>query len=225
MPKNKPWEQSSPGRAPAGTRERRKVLIVCEDSKSSRYYFESFPVDEERIEVSVIGTGMNTDSLVEEAVRKMEQAAKSRRPYSDIWCVFDHDSFPLANYTRAFQLAKNNKIKVAWANEAFELWYLLHFCYINSGISRDDYKKKFREYGLDYDKADKEIYQKVKPFQYRAINNAEKLEKYWNDCGKSCPERENPSTSVHKLVDHLNELVEISEKPEFKTQASSTQQP
>ena len=52
------------GRAPTATRERRRVLIVCEDSKSSRYYFESFPVDKQRIEISVLGFGMNTDSLV-----------------------------------------------------------------------------------------------------------------------------------------------------------------
>jgi hypothetical protein len=209
MPKNKPWEHHRLGRAPSATRERRRVLIVCEDSKSSRYYFESFPVDKHRIEISVLPTGMNTDSLVEEAVRKMEQAAKGGQRYSDVWCVFDRDSFPLANYTRAFQLAKNNKIKAAWANEAFELWYLLHYGYLDAGISRADYSKKLREKGLNYDKADRTIYEKVKPFQERALRNAAKLEKYWNDCGKACPERENPSTGVHKLVEDLNDLADL----------------
>lgn len=209
MPKNKPWEHHRLGRAPTATRERRRVLIVCEDGKSSRYYFESFPVDSQRIEISVLGTGMNTDSLVEEAVRKIEQAAKSGRRYSDVWCVFDRDSFPLANYSRAFQLAKNNKIKVAWANEAFELWYLLHYGYIDTGISRADYSRKLREKGLVYDKADKTIYEKVKSLQERAIKNAAKLEKHWNECGHACPERENPSTSVHKLVEYLNELADL----------------
>ena len=208
MPENKPWDRPMLGRAPT-TRERRRVLIVCEDSKSSRYYFESFPVDKQRIEINVLGAGMNTDSLVEEAVRKIEQAAKSGQRYSDVWCVFDRDSFPLGHYTRAFQVAKNNKIKVAWANEAFELWYLLHYCYLDVGISRADYGKKLRENGLDYDKADKTIYTKVKPFQERAIKNAAKLEKRWNESGKACQERENPSTSVHKLVEYLNELADL----------------
>lgn len=197
------------GRAGTATRERRRVLIVCEDSKSSRYYFKSFPVDEQRIEISVLGTGMNTDSLVEEAIRKIEQAAKSGQRYSDVWCVFDRDSFPLENYLRAFQLAKNNKIKVAWANEAFELWYLLHYGYLDAGISRAGYKNKLQDKGLNYDKADKAIYEKVKPYQERAIKSAAKLEKYWNDKGKACPERENPSTSVHKLVEYLNELADL----------------
>jgi hypothetical protein len=209
MPKNKPWEHPMGGRAATATRERRRVLIVCEDSKSSRYYLESFPVDKQRIEISVFGIGMNTDSLVEEAVKKIEQAAKSKQPYSDVWCVFDRDSFPLANYTRAFQLAKNHKIKVAWANEAFELWYLLHYGYLDAGISRADYKKKLKDKGLDYDKADKAIYEKVKPYQEKAIKSAAKLERYWNDKGKASPERENPSTSVHKLVEYLNELADL----------------
>lgn len=209
MPENKPWEQHTSRRAPTATKERRRVLIVCEDSKSSRYYIESFPVDKERIEISVLGTGMNTDSLVEEAVKKIEQAANKRQRYSDVWCIFDRDSFPLANYTRAFQLAKNNKINIAWANEAFEVWYLLHYSYLDAAISRADYNKKLREQGLDYDKADKAIYEKVKPHQERAIRNAAKLEKYWNDSGKAYPERENPSTSIHKIVEYLNELADL----------------
>jgi hypothetical protein len=209
MPKNKPWKQIRSGRAPTATRQRRRVLIVCEDSKSSCYYFRSFPVDPLRIEISVDGTGMNTDSLVEYAVGKIKDEARNGHQYSDVWCVFDRDSFPLKNYSRAFQLADNNGIKVAWANEAFELWYLLHYCYLDASIGRADYKEKLRGNGLEYDKADKTIYEKVRPHQETAIRNAARLEKHWNDSGKICPERENPSTSVHKLVEHLNELADL----------------
>lgn len=194
---------------PNGARERRRVLIFCEDSKSSRYYLESFPIDDERFEVSVLGTGMNTCSLLEEAIRRVGQALKSGIRYSEVWCVFDRDSFPLENYDRAFQLARVPGIKIAWANEAFELWYLLHFCYLDTGISRADYKKKLSACGLEYDKADKEIYKMVLTHQETAMRNARRLERHWNESGKRFPERENPSTSVHKLVERLNELAEV----------------
>jgi hypothetical protein len=82
---------------------------------------------------------MNTDSLVANAVEKVEEAAKKGQRYSEVWCVFDRDSFPLENYARAFQLAESNKIKLAWANEAFELWYLLHYCYLDAPVGRADY--------------------------------------------------------------------------------------
>jgi hypothetical protein len=37
------------------------------------------------------------------------------------------------------------------------------------------------------------------------------LERHWRDMGERFPERQNPSTSVHKLVEFLNELVELGE--------------
>lgn len=209
MPKNKPWEQKPAGRRPAGTRERRRVLIVCEDSKSARHYFEAFEVDPKRAEVFPVGTGMNTDSLVEEAIKSATQASQAGQPYSEVWCVFDRDSFPMSNYCRAFDLARANGIRVAWANEAFELWYLLHFNYHDTGISRHDYKARLKQSGLEYDKADKTIYAQVKGRQQTAFRNAQRLERHWNEMGERFPERQNPSTSVHKLVEFLNELADL----------------
>jgi len=98
----------------------------------------------------------------------------------------------------------------AWANEAFELWYLLHFSYHDCGISRDAYKQKLAACGIsDYDKADVGMYDKVLPHQETAIRNARKLEKHWHEMGTRFPERENPSTAIHKLVEFLNELLEL----------------
>jgi hypothetical protein len=208
MAANKPWEQSIPGRRPSGMRERRRVLIVCEDEKSACYYFKSFKVDPKRAEVVPVGTGMNTDSLVGEAIKLKGRAEKACQPYNEVWCVFDRDNFLLANYHRAFELARANGIKVAWANEAFEIWYLLHFNYHDTGISRDEYKAKLKPH-LDYEKSDKTIYSQVKEFQATALKNARRLERHWNDMGEKFPERQNPSTSVHKLVEFLNELADL----------------
>ncbi len=99
---------------------------------------------------------MNTDSLVQDAIDRQQAALRENRPFNEVWCVFDRDSFPQGNYNRAFQLAQNNGIKIAWANEAFELWYLLHFNYHDTGIGRGDYAEKLRPH-FSYDKADEEI--------------------------------------------------------------------
>jgi len=212
MQKNKPWDKPRPGRRPEKTRERPRVLIVCEDSKSSADYLRSFPIDPRRIELKVVGTGMNTDSLVEEAIRL---ASESSPRYSHIWCVFDRDSFPPEQYNRAFQLADSHGIRIAWANEAFELWYLLHFNYFDSAIGRDAYEQKLLDRGLKYDKSDKTVYETLKPRQGIARKHAERLERHWNDCGKNFPQSENPSTSVHKLVAFLNELAELKDEDEI----------
>jgi len=208
MPKNKPWDTSKK-LGKSKSRHLRRVLIACEDSKSSRYYFESFPIDKKRFEVRVLGTGMNTVSLVRETIRQIEEQAQKRTPYSATWCVFDRDSFPKENFNEAFRLAGENKISVAWANEAFELWYLLHFNYHDSALARKDYADKLLKSGLAYDKADKDIFSKVQGLTAIAVRNAKRLEKFWNDKGITNPEKHNPSTSVHKLVEYLLELAEL----------------
>ncbi len=208
MAANKPWNRGAQGRRPAATLERRRVLIVCEDAKSARDYFESFEIDPKRAEVFPVGTGMNTDSLVEEAIKLRNRAVENDQPYNEIWCVFDRDSFPLANYDRALQLGRANGLKLAWANEAFEIWYLLHFNYHDAGIARSGYKTKLKHH-FDYDKADKTVYSRVKPHQETALKNARRLECHWNEMGEKFPERQNPSTSVHKLVEFLNELADL----------------
>jgi hypothetical protein len=124
--------------------------------------------------------------------------------------VLDRDSFPLENYARAFELARNSNVRVAWANEAFELWYLLHFNYHDSGIGRAHYKTKLDPHlPQPYDKSDSEIYRKVITHQETALRNARRLEKHWRELGKQFPERQNPSTGVHKLVEFLKELREL----------------
>jgi hypothetical protein len=53
------------------------------------------------------------------------------------------------------------------------------------------------------------MYQKVLPHQGTAIRNARRLEQRWKEMGVRFPWRQNPSTSVHKLVEFLNELSEL----------------
>jgi hypothetical protein len=203
MAGNKPWQRGT-GRRRSDILPRRRILIVCEDEKSSRYYFESFPVDRQRAEVVAVGTGLNTDRLVEETIDLVSR--ESRTPYGDVWCVFDRDSFPESNYARAFDLARTHRFHVAWSNEAFELWYLLHFNYIDTGIPRRQYAEKLARH-FSYDKADRGIYHRLKNLQPEAIKNARKLERHWSFAPR--PEVNNPSTRVHHLIEFLNELADL----------------
>jgi hypothetical protein len=210
MAGNKPWQLSPAGRKTEGAQLRRRILIVCEDSKSSCLYFRSFKIDPHRAEVRPVGTGMNTDSLVEEAIRLKDKRETEHQPYFEIWCVLDRDNFPLSNYARAFDLARKANIRIAWANEAFELWYLLHFNYHDTGMSRADYKPRLDDcLPQPYEKADGSIYENVFLHQATAIRNARRLEKHWRDLGERSPQRQNPSTSIHKLVEFLNEFRDL----------------
>lgn len=221
-PRNEsPWlpRQDQPTRR-AAFRPLRRVLIVCEDEKSSKLYLDSFPVDRRRIEILTVGTGRNTDSLVEHAIGLKRNAAARQDPYNDVFCVFDRDSFPAQNFNRAFQLALNASIRAIWANEAFELWYLLHFDFINTAIPRAEYGERLeRRLLIGYQKNDPTIYDRLRDFQSVATRNAVRLRKHWIEVRRrGCnPESCNPSTNIQDLVEFLNQLAELGETEDPET--------
>ncbi len=198
----KGWEQRT-GRKTA-VRTRRRYLIVCEDSKSSLDYLMAFKIPEEFAEIVPEGGAGNTVSVVEKALDLKQKADYQNRPFVHIWCVIDRDEFPSDRYRRAFELARNhNDITVIWANECFELWYLLHFCYRHTAIGRADLRKELSKpdrLNRQYDKADKSIFDLLEKHRSTAHRNAITLE-------KNNPTRDlNPSTNVHRLVEKLVEL-------------------
>jgi RloB-like protein len=178
------------------TKER--FLIVCEGAKTEPNYFRSFRVPKDVIDVR--GIGANTVDVVEKAIE-----LKSKDDYDQIWCVFDRDSFPATRFNEAFVLASRNNIKIAYSNEAFELWYLLHFNYYDTGMSRKQYGAKLTDcLGYKYEKNSTTIYEEILEMQPQAIKNAEKLIATYNPKN---PERDNPSTKVHCLVEELNKFI------------------
>jgi len=181
-----------------------KVLILCEDEKTAPNYFLKFPVHAEDLIIEVFGTGANTVSLVREAIRRQIAAESAGNKYITVWVVFDRDSFPAENFNEAFSLAKRNGIRVAYANQCFELWYWLHFDLQHTSVSRSEYGKKLStRLSRSYNKSDLTLYDELLEHQPVAIRNAKKLLSFYGVCN---PEKDDPSTSVHLLVEYLNEF-------------------
>jgi hypothetical protein len=175
---------------------RQRFLIVCEGKKTEPQYFERFRVP--GLVIRVEGVGMNTLRLVEEAIKKSNEDE-----YDQVWCVFDKDDFPIQNFENAIQHARQNNLQVAYSNQAFELWYVLHFEYLNSAIDRSAYMEKLTQYlGYEYKKNDPRIYEALKCRMETAIKNAERLMQQYHP---PQPGRDDPSTTVHLLVIELKE--------------------
>jgi len=218
-PKN--WKQSArPQFLPQAARtsgERRtddrevlqRFLIICEGAKTEPNYFEGFRVPQ--LVVDAVGTGYNTLSLVDEAIRlKGEKEAEARRrgrsPYDQIWCVFDRDSFPADSFNSAIRKAETAGFQVAYTNEAFELWYLLHFDDHRAALHRTQYCEILTDrLGHKYHKGSLKMYAELLNRQVEAIRRAESLRA---DYGASHnPQQDNPCTTVHLLVKALRENV------------------
>jgi hypothetical protein len=196
---SKPWDISLSRRS--AQRSGRRYLIVTEDEKSALDYLKEFKVPIRYAEIVPEGGAGNTIRVVERALELREQAIYSKNPFIHTWCVIDRDEHPEDRYRRAFEHAKAfDDVTVIWANECFELWYLLHFCYRDTGIGRDDIFaeiSKTNRLNRSYKKADKEIFailEKLRPIAHR---HAERLLK-----SNPLP-LDNPSTNIHRLVEKL----------------------
>lgn len=186
-------------------------LIVCEGEKTEPNYFKAFPKKIGKViyDIEFEGGGISTIKVVEKAI---ELRDKSIQKYDSVWAVFDRDSFKSESFNNAIKKAEANDIKCAWSNEAFELWYLLHFHNRVTAMCRDEYemaiekvineklgkkKKKFK-----YAKNDPNMFSLLQEIgnQNLAIKWAEELEKANNDKNYA---NHNPSTTAYKLVEEL----------------------
>lgn len=202
--KNKPWTRSKLGRN-TGSRgyPKTRFLIVCEGEKTEPNYFKSFRVSSAF--VKVLGIGKNTTELVKKTIEISNLATDKGVPYDQVWAVFDRDSFAEKDFRSAIKQAKDNNIMVAYSNESFELWYLLHYSYHDVGISRKVYGEKLSKLlKTTYKKNSKDMYEKLYTQQETAIKYASKLLKSYVNLD---PAKDNPSTTVHLLVKELNKNI------------------
>lgn len=94
--------------------------------------------------IKIFPAGMNTVSLVNYALVEIGKSFIYRKA----WVVFDKDDYTNEQFNSAIILANNNNIDVAWSNEAFELWFINHFEYLCTRISRKQLCSKLNEYFL-----------------------------------------------------------------------------
>jgi hypothetical protein len=193
-----------------------RYLIVCEGERTEPNYFNGIKniIDRKfknRIEVDIIGTGFNTVQVVEEAVKRRNS---NPNPYSKVWCVFDRDDFPAKNFNDAISMCEIEGIHAAWSNESIELWFLLHFQFLDTGITRQDYIEKLKDIFTKkninngkYVKNMPEIHTILTTFgdQKSAIKHATKLRELF--CNDKSFANQNPSTTIHLFVQELEEYL------------------
>ena len=200
---------------------RQYVLIVCEGEKTEPNYFEGFKadlprgvLDNNRIEIE--GEGKNTLSLINEVIElRRRRERELSRTFDQTWAVFDKDDFPAEHFNNAIFKAAGTQpaIHCAWTNEAFELWYCLHFCYIQHAMPRQDYAKRVSEElskrlgkSFTYQKNDPNMYALLQAFgdRQQARAWAVKLEEKHGEAQNYADQ--NPCTKVHHWVEKLEAL-------------------
>lgn len=188
------------------------LKIYCNSLETEPNYFNEFKelINKSgitEIYIDVIKTqkkgGKDPYSAVKYAIENMDNCKEA-------WVVFDKDDFDIE---KAIKLAEENNINVAWSNEAFELWLLLHFNFIETPMKRDICLNKLKDilkkkYKIDYTKNSKKIYTILEKNVKIAIANAKKQHQLVKKDNK-LPNRANPCTTVYILVEKLNKLINI----------------
>lgn len=169
----------------------------------------------DRIQLSIHGAGDNTLNLFQKAKQLVLASANG---YKHVWIVYDTDDFPAEHINKTAELCVSESTEettyhAIWSNQCIELWFLLHFSFMQSDLHRSSYWPKLTEIlsaqGLGaYEKNRADMYQILFPYMNAAIVNAEKLDKINN--GK-LPSASAPGTKVHVLVEKLKPyLIEVT---------------
>lgn len=122
-------------------------MIYCGGKNTEPSYFRKFRLPNVYIEKK----GLDPLNLTRQVIKLMELSK-----YDEYWVVFDKDEYSDQDFNRAIQLGYQNRIRVAYSNQAFEYWLLLHFQDHNgSKLNRSEYGNKLNKFlsplGAEYD--------------------------------------------------------------------------
>lgn len=201
-------------------------LIVCEDEKTEPSYFEYFKaqIPEDSIYLRSVGVGRDPKGVVLSAISERNKLAlESKKEVDKVWVVFDKDdadenATKIKNFEDAFTIALGEEFEIAYSNEVFELWLLLHFTKIDKNVALPRNKvyemlqeqirktKKYESYAYDHAHPNKKTIEIV--FEIGNIDNAiKRAELLFENQKEKKPIDANPSTRVHLLVQQLREWI------------------
>lgn len=187
-------------------KERKVVYIYSEGEVTEPQYFTSIKRELRlpEVHIELIGTGFNTISLVKHVLT--ERGVQNDE--SEWWVVFDKDDH--VNFNQAIQNAEASGLKVAYSNECFELWFILHFEYLQTALGGARFKDKLTGLLSAKYKKNMDVYTLIKGRESEAIRNARNLEKMHDDNSATSKQDRVPSTTVYKLVERLRLLKQES---------------
>ncbi len=193
---------------------RARMLIVCEGTKTEKYYFENarqaYGVHRGQAVVEVqAGEGSNPKNIVETARKLKTKAEKEGNAFSSVYCAFDRDEH--AHYQESIERAEKLKMRTIKSVPCFEYWILLHFRNHTAPYARTGNRSPcacclhdVEQEWADYSKGRKQVFTELQDRLTDARQRAEQ-----RLAAAQADGSDNPSTEVHLLLDAMTKLKEI----------------
>lgn len=203
------WEQKRRGRS-FGSLPERKCYLIVTNGVTEAVYLKHYRIPTGPIVKICKNVGVDPRKLVKRAI--LERDVMIRRQDFDIkndetWVVLDRDandadSQNKGRFNEALQIAANNDILVAYSNDAFELWFVLHYQDLATPTHRNDLFSLLEKHrGKKYEKGKRiDLYEELRPLRDNAMRRAAKLHR---DAAGKTPESSNPCTTVYLLLERL----------------------
>ena len=203
--KFEPWELRKERKREKGALPPRRRYLICTEGKTETLYFNHYKSSTGPIVVALDKSDHKVslvEKTIEEKIRRL-QTGEFDKEIDAAWVVLDRDANPLnktdkAQFNKALTLAKTHNISVAYSNDSFELWILLHYQDLGTSTHRDQLFKMLKKHrNKKYEKGS-DLYREIKGLRQNALKRSARLHNSQNR-----PESANPSTTVHLLVKQL----------------------
>jgi len=181
-------------------------LIVCEGSTTEPEYFKALLRKLRLTAVQVFSPNESKPiQVVESALDKMKRKAKEGIQYEKVWCVVDVEIPPHQTLDQAWEKARvTDGVELILTNPCIEYWFLLHFKkHTGPFVSNNEVMQELKKVHPSYRKT-RIGFEFLYSHTDDAITRSEEVLRE-KGCGQDLRDC-NPSTHVHKIVEHLQNM-------------------
>ena len=185
-----------------------RIVVVTEGAVTEPGYLRTFDRlhgDQSSARLVVIGGAGDPRAVVERAIDESKELKRDPLGSRDtVWAMFDRDEHP--RFDEAKDMAHGNGVRLAVSNPCFELWGILHYQEYDAPLDRHECQRMLGELCPSYSNRKGKIFDdpEVIGSKYRdAVGRAEGSLTRRREEGN--PEG-NPSTTVHRLTEHILSL-------------------
>lgn len=207
--RRRPVGRRRPARRPAV-----RIVVATEGSSTEPAYLTAFNrlFGNESVRLALVSGVGDPRAVVQRAIQELGKSKGDPLGNDDFaWAMFDRDDH--VRFAEAKDIARGKGIGLAVSNPCFELWGIFHYRDQEAPLDRHQCQRMLEELCPGYERKGRKSFsdtQVIGQYYGDALGRAQRSLENRSIEG----DREgNPSTTVHRLTEHLVQAVRAQEEP------------